>query len=1334
MKSIRQNILRIAVFLSVLLSFVPVFVPQDTYATSEIVEKRTENSKTYDLGNGKYSIDISGGAIHYKDNYADSKEQWKDIDLTWVGNRITKAPYELTLENNRITVRDKKTGDVSIIELLSTNGKIKTLTWTFSRGLATASSAITGIGLEVVASTNSISFTHILPDINTPFEAKFVVVGKIPLETRAFDDEGEITFETSLVDGILTEKLSGVIDKRTGKVRPAKGSIRIDPTLDLQVGASSDDCYRKIEPSYFSLTDLDMASGDSTDVHYDYSGGMRFTGVTIPQGASINVAYISLYAVQLLGTIPTTYINGEAADNAVTFVDAANYDGRARTTASTTWTPSAWVINTWYNSSSIVSVIQEIINRAGWASGNALVIFWRDNSGWGGSQKWVAARSYDGSTTYAPKLHIEYTPPPAVTTNAATNVEATTATLNGNVTAINDTSITERGFDWDTDSGAPYANSWTEAGSWSTGVFSYSGGTFNTGTTYYFRAKAKNNTLNWGYGSELTFLTKPAAPTNVAATDGTWTDKVVITWTKSTGATGYRVYRDSVDVSGLLGDVATYDDTGASAGVITPGTASATDGTSGSLVTLSIAGESVANGTTHTYKVVASNATGNSADSVTNTGYRGVGAITYAWQRSAADSDAAYSAIGGATTDPYDDAGAPDPVITPGTGDASDGTSVLHVVLSVAGESVADGAGRWYYCIVSATGCTSQDTNHNRGYQGAQAMTYAWQRSAADSDATFSSIAGEGGTTDPYNDTNGVVDPDGRWYYCILSSTGASNADTTHNRGYKAAADPPDVTTGACTGFIETSAIVNGTMTDDDIAACTKWGFDYGLTGAYGSSVEVIETLSDGDTFSYNLTGLSPATVYHYRAKAYSTEGWGYGSDDVFSTKGSPVKHTYCEVASDNQTTIYGANWVAQTFTTPAEYAYTITEVQLNLIRTGTAGTLTAQIKRASAGVPTGNALCSGTLSGALVSTSAAAWYSITMTAETALEANATYAIVLSDVTAASSVNCVSWRFVNAGGCAGGSAATSSDMGLAWTTQTYDLNYAIWGNPCLDIQDVKIFTGYQEADDWLIAVRYLNTYPPYYDTYDPKKYFMLQLSDNTTVVKAQVAMPQWGNRVGSIYLNKAMASSLNYGGDYRIRIYGNFSGNPYFEYAITSADWMGSDLTRLDSWVITSATVIGDYYSKILTTYIAGRGEVLNTEGGALMSSGINGLSLRRPNIFQTYSSTGSVPEGTFTQAGRISMSNWQAHIGADGVVMATRLGNVLGIDGGAMLSIIFLLVSFGIAIFGFSPGHTTAAMILCLIPLIGAVAFGVDMIIIGILVLVAAFLFVKRFWLDTGQ
>ncbi len=178
-----------------------------------------------------------------------------------------------------------------------------------------------------------------------------------------------------------------------------------------------------------------------------------------------------------------------------------------------------------------------------------------------------------------------------------------------------------------------------------------------------------------------------SVPTNVSATDGTHTDKVVITWTKVAGATGYRVYRDSVDISGLLGDVATYDDVGAGTPSITSGTASATKGTSPTYVRLLISGEGPVNGTTHSYEVVSVTGGVDSSHSSADTGYRGIGTLAYQWQRSAADSDGAYVSIAGGTTEPYNDLGG---VTTPD--------------------------GRYYRCVMTAAGASNVTTPADRGY------------------------------------------------------------------------------------------------------------------------------------------------------------------------------------------------------------------------------------------------------------------------------------------------------------------------------------------------------------------------------------------------------------------------------------------------------------------------------------------------------------------------------------------------------------------------------------------------------------------------------------------
>lgn len=123
----------------------------------------------------------------------------------------------------------------------------------------------------------------------------------------------------------------------------------------------------------------------------------------------------------------------------------------------------------------------------------------------------IASEEY-GGVTPPPTLYIEYidVQPPTVTTQDATEAgrvdDEGHGTLHGNITATGGKNADERGFDWDVDSGAPYANEWTETDSFGTGAFLKALTTFPIGSTIYFRAKAHNSYGGWGYGSEKSFV------------------------------------------------------------------------------------------------------------------------------------------------------------------------------------------------------------------------------------------------------------------------------------------------------------------------------------------------------------------------------------------------------------------------------------------------------------------------------------------------------------------------------------------------------------------------------------------------------------------------------------------------------------------------------------------------------------------------------------------------------------------------------------------------------------------------------------------------------------
>jgi len=301
-----------------------------------------------------------------------------------------------------------------------------------------------------------------------------------------------------------------------------------------------------------------------------------------------------------------------------------------------------------------------------------------------------------------------------------------------------------------------------------------------------------------------------------------------------------------------------------------------------------------------------------------------------------------------------------------------------------------------------------------------------------------------------------------------------------------------------------------------------------------------------------------------------------------------------------------------------------------------------------------------------------------------------------------------------------------------WSTFTTEVSLG----PTQTIQDVAVFKSYLKDDDWLFAIRYLDVYYPYFDTADIRQYFVFQLLNLSSTVIAQTVVNSWGNKVGCIYLNPTIVASLEWGSAYTVRMYALFSGNPSHSWTLSADDWQGSDLTYLDSWVLSSASVIEDYYSATsldLTVDIEERGTVLNAAGAAIFNVGITGLSTARPELFQIYSSSATYDPNTYTQTYRQSLSNWQTHWGIDGTVMLTRIGNLIGVQGNIIAIILLLSFLVIVVITAFPMGHTTSANVLTIMILFAGAYLGLDVIWLAGLTIFSGFLLVKQFWIDKG-
>lgn len=160
---------------------------------------------------------------------------------------------------------------------------------------------------------------------------------------------------------------------------------QVTDTLDngqvVVLDLSTDDVEQENDAvdSYFD-DDLDAgwegAPEDQNLLHL----GLRFTDVQVPQGASIDSAFVVFHAHEGKSAedVAELIVYCEATDDAVTF-DEANFNDdylltdRPWTSASVDWTVAEeWVIWQPYKTADLKNIVQEVVDRAGWMEGNAL--------------------------------------------------------------------------------------------------------------------------------------------------------------------------------------------------------------------------------------------------------------------------------------------------------------------------------------------------------------------------------------------------------------------------------------------------------------------------------------------------------------------------------------------------------------------------------------------------------------------------------------------------------------------------------------------------------------------------------------------------------------------------------------------------------------------------------------------------------------------------------------------------------------------------------------------------------------------------------------------------
>ena len=174
-------------------------------------------------------------------------------------------------------------------------------------------------------------------------------------------------------------------------------------------GANADDGYWYT--GYFYPGDNYVVFGkqDALDRH----SWWRFLSVAIEKKSVIESAIVRFTCHVSRTDDMLLKIEGNDIDNAVAPTNESEADALVKTSAALDWDITTnWIDGTQYDTVDITAIIQEIVNRGGWASGNALMVLVDNDGGADFNLQAPSAFEYSSGAEKA-ELHISWGPPPA---------------------------------------------------------------------------------------------------------------------------------------------------------------------------------------------------------------------------------------------------------------------------------------------------------------------------------------------------------------------------------------------------------------------------------------------------------------------------------------------------------------------------------------------------------------------------------------------------------------------------------------------------------------------------------------------------------------------------------------------------------------------------------------------------------------------------------------------------------------------------------------------------------------------------------------------------------
>lgn len=350
-------------------------------------ELRSVNSKTFlhpeKAADGKEIRTFTGqlGAVCYRDDNGELRSIDTTIRNLGTHVGIEWAPYRFKLHETGIGFDfESREGGTCTVTLTGIGGeKFEDSPKPEVDGnVVTYRDVRPGLDIVFKCLNQRVKTLRILRDDKAPRTFDWAVVSDKPelIGTMLVgrDAAGSPLDLSSSVDGDVihetwTGKTKVILDPAT-RIRSRSDEVtypvEIDPTVNVSIDATTNDGSETESgsPSWFYYV-YSFVFGHAT---YKRHPGWRFTNITVPNGATIDSATLTFYCNGTGSGTATGNLYGRAADNPGVFNGSNLPHAVTKTTAST----AVSVGSTGSKAYSVASQVQEIVNRAGWASGNAM--------------------------------------------------------------------------------------------------------------------------------------------------------------------------------------------------------------------------------------------------------------------------------------------------------------------------------------------------------------------------------------------------------------------------------------------------------------------------------------------------------------------------------------------------------------------------------------------------------------------------------------------------------------------------------------------------------------------------------------------------------------------------------------------------------------------------------------------------------------------------------------------------------------------------------------------------------------------------------------------------